>query len=252
MRKLSHGACLTDDDVAALRNLTSTVRRVEARGDIVMEGTAPRCLTVVLDGWVCSYRDLENGKRQITSILLPGDLAEPFGILPSFADHSLGALTPVTLAQVSPAAIRAAARSSLAVEKALWWDLLVATAIERERVVSLGRRSASERLGHLVCELHLRLEMVGLADGLQFDFPLTQAELADVLGLSAVHVNRSLKDLRCRGLMSLHNRLVTIHALDDLREASYFDPNYLHTEGPGRFERPAEPGVGDRQLRNTR
>lgn len=234
VRKLSHGACLTDENRTILRDLLGTVRRVDAHNDITREGAAPRALTVILDGWACSYRDLANGKRQIISILVPGDLAEPFGILPRFADHSLAALTPVTFASVSPDAIRAAARNNPGVERALWWDLLVACAIEREHVVNLGRRSASERLGHLFCELQLRLEMVGLVDGPECDLPLTQGELADVLGLSAVHVNRSLQDLRFRGLVSLRNRRLTIHNLDDLREVSFFDPAYLHTEGATR------------------
>lgn len=233
-RKLSHGACLTDENHVVLRDMLGTVRRVEAHSDITPEGATPRALTVILEGWACSYRDLPDGKRQITSILLPGDLAEPFGILPRFADRSLAALTPVTLALVCPDAIRTAACTYPGIEKALWWDLLVASAIERERVVSLGRRSASERLGHLFCELQLRLEMVGLADGPECDLPLTQSELADVLGLSSVHVNRSLQDLRSRGLVSLQNRRLTIRDLDRLREASFFDPAYLHTEGATR------------------
>lgn len=230
VQKLRHGSRLTVEDEAVLRGLLGTVRQVDARGDIMPEGGTPRSLTVVLEGWAYSYRDLANGKRQVVSILLPGDLAEPFGILPRFADHTLAALTPVTLALVSPDAIRAAARSGTGIEKALWWDLLVASAIERERVVSLGRRSASERLGHLFCELHLRLQMVDLVDGPECDLPLTQCELADVLGLSSVHVNRSLQDLRSRGLVSLQNRRLTIHDLDELREASFFDPAYVHTE----------------------
>jgi len=106
----------------------------------------------------------------------------------------------------------------------------VTIAIEREHAVSLGRRTASERLGHLFCELHLRQVLVGLAEGATCDFPLTQSEVADLLGLSAVHVNRSLQDLRGRGLVGLRNRRLIIHELEALRTFSFFDPDYLHAD----------------------
>jgi CRP-like cAMP-binding protein len=197
----------------------------------VLEGDEARGLTLVLEGWACAYRRLENGKRQIISLFLPGDLSQPFGVLPSYVDLSLGALTPVTLAQVPLPAIRGAARASAHIETALWWDLLVAAAIDRERVVSLGRRTAAERLGHLLCELHLRLSLVGLADETGYDLPVTQADLADLLGLSTVHVNRSLQELRGTGLMSLKGRQLIFHDLEGLRAASLFDPAYLHLDG---------------------
>ncbi len=231
VRKLRHGAWIDEDDERSLRALSEGVRRVHARGDIQREGATPRFLTLVLEGWACTYRDLENGQRQILSILLPGDLAEPFGILPDFADHSIGAVTQVTLAQIAPDLIRTTARASPRIEQALWWDLLVTIAIEREHAVSLGRRTASERLGHLFCELHLRQTLVGLAEGSTCDLPLTQSELADLLGLSAVHVNRSIQDLRGRGLISLRNRKLIIHDLEELRDLSFFDSDYLHTGG---------------------
>jgi CRP-like cAMP-binding protein len=111
---------------------------------------------------------------------------------------------------------------------------MVAAAIDRERIVSLGRRTAAERLGHLLCELHLRLDMIGLANGVGYDLPITQADLADLLGLSTVHVNRSLQELRGTGLMSLKCRQLTIHDLDEFREVSHFEPAYLHLDGPGQ------------------
>lgn len=231
VRKLRHGACLTAEDEVQLVDLTHTARQVAARGDIVLEGEEARGLVLVLEGWACSYRQLENGKRQIVSLFLPGDLCQPFGILPRFLDHSLGAITPVTLAQVPLPAIQAAAQASPRIAEALWWDLLVAAAVDRERVVSLGRRSAAERLGHLLCELHLRLTLVGLADETGYDLPVTQADLADLLGLSTVHVNRSLMDLRGAGLITLKGRRLAFRDLAGLRAASFFDTTYLHLDG---------------------
>lgn len=230
VRKLQHGASLCKQDQDVLTGLTQSVRRIGARQDILEEGTEPRSLRLILDGWACRYRLLSNGKRQIISFFVPGDLIEPFGVLPRFCDHSLGALTPVALATISLTAIGSAARLSPRIEEALWWDLLVASAIEREHVVSLGRRSAAERTGHLFCELQLRLAMAGLTDGLSYEMPVTQADLSDLLGLSTVHVNRSLQELRRLGLISLRGRRLTIHDLDGLQELSFFDATYLHVD----------------------
>jgi CRP-like cAMP-binding protein len=230
VKKLCHGAALIEPDKVLLANLAQPVRRVDARRDILAEGTEPRWLPLIIEGWACRYRLLENGKRQLISIYLPGDLCEPFGVLPRFLDTSLGALTPVTLATVSLAAITAAAQASPALSEALWWDLLVGSAIEREHIVSLGRRSASERLGHFFCELQLRMAMVGLADESGYEMPLTQTDLADLLGLTRVHLNVSLQDLRRLGLISLRNHRLTIHDLQGLRERSLFDASYLHSK----------------------
>ncbi len=231
VRKLRNGTRLLPEDEAILAGLVGPARRIEARGDIVSEGSEPRALTLIVEGWACRYKQLENGRRQILSFSLPGDLCEPFGILPRFMDHSLGALTAVTIAQVSPEAVRNAARANPRIEEALWWDLLVAVAADQERTVSLGRRTAAERLGHLFCELQLRLAMVGLADREGYELPVTQVDLADLLGLSAVHVNRSLQELRGTGLISLRGRRLSVHDLEGLRRVALFDPGYLHSDG---------------------
>lgn len=231
IRKLRHGARLTGDDEALLAGLARPVQRIP-RGDILPEGSEPRTIVLVLEGWACRYKQLETGKRQITAVFLPGDLCEPFGAVPPLMDHTLGVLTPVLLARIPPDAIREAARASPRIEKALWWDLLLAGAIGREHMVSLGRRSATERLGCFFCEADVRLGMVGLADRSSYTLPLTQADLADLFGLSVVHVNRSLQELRGSGLLSLRDRRVTIHDVRALRELSMFDPTYLPADAP--------------------
>lgn len=234
LRKLRHGARLTKEHEETFLRLTQSTRTIGAREDVVPLGGQPRYLPLVVDGWACRYTTLENGRRQIISLFLPGDLCEPFGVLPRFMDHAIGALTPCVIAQVRTDAIRSVAQLSPRIEEALWWDLLVASAIEREHLVSLGRRSATERLGHLFCELHLRLGMIGLVDGdeLSYDMPITQADLGDLLGLSMVHINRSLQELRKTGMISLRGRRLTIHNLEGLRELAFFDDGYLHRFGP--------------------
>ena len=226
MRKLRPATCLTVDDERVLAGLGSSVRRV-GRGDILLEGTEPQSFILILEGWVGRYKQLENGGRKITTIFLPGDLCEPFGALPKFLDYSLAAFTPVLMASLAPKALRQAAADNARIEQALWWDLLLTDALAREHMVSLGRRSAIERLGHFFCEIYLRLNMIGLADRASYPMPLTQSDLADLLGLTPVHINRSLQEMRGHNLLSLRDRRITIHDLRALRELSMFDPTYL-------------------------
>lgn len=231
IRKLRHGARLTGDDERVLSSLAEPTRSAGPRVDIIAEGRPLPFLPLIIEGWACHYRLLENGKRQIISLFLPGDLCGPFRTLPHFKNHALATLTPMVFAPVSFDAITAAAAASREIEEVLWWDLLVASAMERERIVSLGRRTASERLGHCLCELHCRLRMVGLIDGLSYDLATTQADLGDLLGLSTVHVNRSLRELKRAGLVSLRGRRVTIDDPDGLRHFSLFEEGYLHADG---------------------
>ncbi|MCG6206400.1 Crp/Fnr family transcriptional regulator [Rhodopseudomonas sp. HC1] len=231
LRKLRFGARLTTEDESVLMSILDPARTVSPREDVAEEGIRPHALPLIVEGWACRYSTLANGQRQIISLFIPGDLCEPFGMLPRFMDHSVATLTPVIMSPVRVERLKSAVTSSPRIEEALWWDLLVSTAIDREHLVSLGRRTATERLGHLFCELHLRLDMVGLVDGMGYEMPVTQADLGDLLGLSMVHVNRSLQELRRTGLMSLRGRRLTINDLHGLRELSFFDEGYLHPEG---------------------
>lgn len=231
VRKLRHGAALSEEDEQRLAAFATPVQQVAARQDIAAEGHRPHSLPLILDGWACRYHDLPDGRRQIIGLFLPGDLCEPFGALPRLMDHSIGTLTAVSYVRVRASALRDLARSSSAVEQALWWDALISADMMHERAVSLGQRSAFERLAHLVCELHLRLTLVGLADEIGFDFPLTQQDLGHMLGLSSVHVNRSLQALRGTGFVSVRGRRLTIIDLAGLRDVALFEPGFLHLRG---------------------
>lgn len=228
VRKLRHGAALSAEDEGVLSRMAEPIQRVGARQDIMREGEQAHSLTLILQGWACRYRDLPDGRRQIIAFFLPGDLCEPFGILPEFLDYSLGTITPVEFVLVPSSTILSATRASSSIERALWWDLLVASSLLHERAVSLGRRTALERLGHLFCELHARLDLVGLADRSGFVLPVTQRDLADALGISDVHLNRSLQALRATGLITLSDRYLMIHDLIGLQHAALFDAAFLH------------------------
>jgi CRP-like cAMP-binding protein len=231
VQKLRHGARLTAKDEEILLSLARSETSREANEDLLVQGAVPGSLPLIIDGWACRYRLLGNGRRQIIALVLPGDLCEPFGGSPRFWDYAVSAITPLTFSSVPIGALKAAAQASRAVEEALWWDLLMATAIEREHIVNLGRRSAIERVAHLLCELHCRLKLVGRVDGFTYEMPVRQTDVADILGLSTVHVNRSLQELRAQQLISTKARRVTLEKPKELHELSFFDDNYLRQIG---------------------
>ncbi len=181
----------------------------------------------MLEGWACRYRQFEDGRRQIISFFLPGDMCDPFMFLCRAMDQTIGTITPATLARIPQQSVRTMAAQSTTLAEAFWWDIQVNAQIQREWTVSLGRRSALERIAHLLCELTVRLQRVSDTNGRDYDVPLTQADLGEAMGLSTVHVNRSLQDLRSTGFISLKGRRLTIHDEDGLRGLALFNPSYL-------------------------
>ncbi|WP_372423064.1 Crp/Fnr family transcriptional regulator [Salinarimonas chemoclinalis] len=231
VRRLSAYVALTDEDARLVEELCrERIRRVGPREDVLREGERPHALYVVLDGWAARYKSLEDGRRQVLSFVLPGDLCEQHVLLMPRADHSLGAITSVTVAEIPGARVAAIAAASPRLSTALAWSDLCAQTLQREWTVNLGQRSALERMAHLICELFHRLRAVGLTHGLSYELPATQAMLADATGISAVHVNRTLQELRAAELITLRGRHMTIHDLEALEAAGLFSPAYLHLE----------------------
>ncbi len=233
IRKLECFAKLSMADKQALQVLGEKPRRCAARQDIIREGDDPQFVNLILDGWACRYKQLEDGRRQIISFFLPGDLCDTHIYVLRQMDHSIATLTPVTLASISRSVLDDITARHPRITQALWWDTLVTAAIQREWTVNLGQRPATERLGHLLCEIFLRLRSVGLTDGASCSFPLTQGELGDAMGLTSVHINRTLQELRSTGLIILEGRRLTIPDLAALQQASLFNPNYLHLDHVG-------------------
>jgi len=240
LTKLERGGELTPGDREALLGLCSPVRSVPARTDLATEGDPLNSLFLILEGWVCRYRMLSNGNRQITALLLPGDLSQPFGVAPPVLSHCLMTLSAVSLCEISPRALRALTRSSSRIEDALWLDLHLERDLTSELVVSLGRRSATERLACFFCEIYYRLAAVQLIEQPIFEIPLVQTELADLLGLSAVHVNRSLKELRRRKLLTWRGRHFEILRPTELQYLAEVEPSYSLPQ----FAIPAETADG--------
>lgn len=231
--KLERFTRLSVEDRQVLKALARKVRLIEAGVDIIQEGDRPETVNLFLDGWACRYKQLEDGRRQIVAFFVPGDLCDIHIYVLREMDHAIAAITPVRLATVPREILLDTMDRHPRITRALWWESLVNAAIQREWTVNIGRRTALERLAHLFCELFLRLRAVGLAEGSTCPFPLTQLELADATGLTNVHVNRTLKEMRNAGLILLKSRQLTVPDLAALQKAALFNPNYLHLEREG-------------------
>ena len=226
-RKLEAFAALPEAD---RRLLDEVVRRpwlMGARADLIREGDDPSDVHLILEGFACRYKILADGRRQIVAYLLPGDFCDLHIFILNVMDHAIATLSPCRVVDIPRARVlEMAERPALA--RALWWCSLVDEATLREWLVNIGARSAEERVAHLLCELLLRLETVGLTRDGSFELPLTQAEIADTMGLSHIHVNRVLQSLRAEGLITLKNKALVILDIPRLKAFSGFNPNYLH------------------------
>jgi len=213
---------------------TITARRVEVRkgGELVVQGEPDETAYVILQGWALRHRQLADGRRQILNFLLPGDWAGLTTILFHSADHSVTAVTPIVAAPVSFADMTGLFREHARLALGIYWTAAQEEAVVAEHLVDVGRRNAFERLGHLFLEILLRLEFVGqtAADG-SFDFPLNQTALADSLGLSHVHVNRTLKRLRREGLVEIEGRRARILDRRGLSRVVHCESTYLRFGG---------------------
>jgi CRP-like cAMP-binding protein len=228
LRKLESILTLSGEEQEAVLRLTGTVQSVEADQDIVREGEKPSECCLVLDGFTCRYKVTDAGKRQIFSFHTPGDIPDLQSLHLQVMDHSLSTITRCDLLFIPHPTIRELCRRFPRIGDAFWRDTLIDGAIFRQWLLGVGRKEAASRIAHLLCELFLRLRAVGLAAGRDLELPLTQAEIGDALGLSTVHVNRSLQKLRAMGVIAGSGKKLVIQDWEGLREVGEFDPTYLH------------------------
>lgn len=227
--KLETIAPLPAADRVVLARLCDGAQLMAARRNIIREGDRPDHVHLIVEGWAARYKLLPDGARQITAFLIPGDFCDIHVTVLAEMDHSIATLTKARVAAVPRAKIRELVeRPSLA--RAFWWATLVDEAVLRAWIVNAGRRDAYEAIGHLMCELYVRLRNVGLTTDHRFDLPLTQEEIADALGLTPVHVNRVLQRMRGEDLITLKAGLLTILDYPRLESAAGFNPNYLHID----------------------
>jgi CRP-like cAMP-binding protein len=235
VRKLEHFVRLSQEDRAILKHAASErVRNFAPRIDIAREGDKPKDVHLILNGWACRYKQLEDGRRQIVSFFLPGDICDLNVFILGEMDHSIGTITSVTIADLSREFFDTISAGHPRIATAFWWESLVNSSIQREWAMSLGQRTASERMAHLLCEIFFRLRLTGLTREDSCDFPLTQSDLADATGLSKVHVNRTLQELRSAELIVLKGKALRVPNLEQLMMAGLFNANYLHMEHEGR------------------
>jgi CRP-like cAMP-binding protein len=228
VHKLQGFVDLNDGEVAALSAVTNWPRKVGAKQDLIREGDKPGPIFVMIEGWGCRYKILPNGLRQITAFLMPGDACDLHLSMLNAMDHSIQTLTQARVAMVSRAEMDRLMDGNRGISKAMYVSQLIDEATLRAWIVSMGRRTSIERVAHLMCELYARARWIGLAQEAEFILPASQVVLADALGMTAVHINRVLKELRIKGAMAL--RRGSLHILDPQKLAiiAGFDENYLH------------------------
>ena len=230
-RKLSLFVPLSASDREVLDSLTATGETFLADTDLVAEGMVPRSVFLLQEGMAVRYRNLPDGRRQIMTFLIPGDLCDPHVFLLRTMDHSIGTLTPVRVSPISREDLMHTFATRPRISAALWWASLQEESMLRERIVSLGRRDARGRIAYLLCELLWRHAAMGLAENEIFRLPLTQTELGDALGLTPVHVNRVLRGFRERRLILMEHRMLHVLDVAGLQEIAAFDKAYLHLGG---------------------
>ncbi|HKU16986.1 MAG TPA: Crp/Fnr family transcriptional regulator [Steroidobacteraceae bacterium] len=234
--RLGDFAPLSPDESRSLESAVGPARLYRPHEDLTREGEPAAHIGLIVSGFAYRCRVLPDGRRQIVTYLIPGDLCDARQLLLPAATHTVSALTAANVATFPRETLLSVIERHPRIGQALCWLALLEEQIAREWLVNVGQRTALERLAHLLCEIFTRMQAVALTDGGRCELPLTQVELADTLALSTVHVNRTLQELRRLGLVSLSSGLLEIHDFDALQSLAMFSPDYLHP-GSQRVER---------------
>lgn len=228
LRKIATIAEPTEEERRALLNLPFSIKSLPQHADIVSDGDRPTQCALILEGFTCRYKLTHAGKRQIMSFHIPGDIPDLQSLYIEVMDHGIGAVAPSTVGYIPHDAIRDLIRRYPAIAATFWRDTLIDAAVFRQWMMGIGRRSAHGRIAHLLCELTTRFRAIGAAADYSLDLPITQVDIADSLGLTPVHVNRVLQELRRDDLIELRRGHLRIKNWDRLSEVAEFDPTYLH------------------------
>jgi CRP-like cAMP-binding protein len=234
VKKLQGYARLCEEDQRVLNAVVRDVRTVPAHTDLAREGEKSAFVHLVLEGFACRYKFTAEGNRQIMAFLVPGDFCDLHVVVLKQMDHSIGTISPCKVVDIPHEQILALLQRPR-LSLAMLCAALVDSAVLREWLVNVGQRGARQRLGHVFCELLLRLRIVGLADN-GYELPLSQTDLADTIGTSSVHLNRVLQELRQENLISWKGETLAIHDIDRLMKLSGFNSNYLHIGMQGADE----------------
>ena len=225
---------ISAEEEAALRGAFCEEQDIASDTTFIRAGVELSVSTLLLEGLMCRYKDLRNGERQITELHVAGDFADMHSFTLKRLDHHVITLTPCRVAVLPHERLREITEQHPHLTRVYWFGTNLDAAIHREWEVSLGRRTAIAKVAHLFCELYVRLGIVGLTDGLSYQLALTQTDLAECLGLTSVHINRTLKELREAGLVEFRGGEVVIQDLEGLQRVAEFDPSYLYLERRAR------------------
>lgn len=238
------GTGMTGDWNALRDVLEPHLKSYAPRQTIVSEGERTDFFRVILSGWACCSKELPNGRRQILAFLLPGDLCDPFMYLLPRMDYSASTITDVLCAEVPKAEFERLLRERPHLARIFYIEAMRQSERQRNWTASLGQRIAVQRLAHLLCEIFERMEEIGLTDGGICPFPATQADIAETAGMSAVHVNRSLQDLRAARLIRLDGKRLMIGDLEKLRHTAVLPPIARSVRKPVRADDVPSMSVG--------
>jgi CRP-like cAMP-binding protein len=234
LSRLERLAKLDDADREALLALPHRLRSMGPTQYLIREGDEPKHCAVLLSGFAFRSKFMGGGGRQIVAIQMKGDMVDLHNAVLGVADHNVQALTNIDVALIPRAAILETSARLPSIARAMWRDTLVDGSITREWVANVGRRDAHARVAHLLCEFALRLETAGLGELSNYELPMTQEQIADCVGLTPVHVNRTLKLLANENLITRTARTVKIADWERLAEAGDFNSTYLHLDTNGR------------------
>jgi CRP-like cAMP-binding protein len=228
IRKLESVFTLTDDERQALETLPMQITVIKDRQDIVREGDQPSRSCLLLSGFACVYKMTAQGKRQIVSFSIAGDIPDLQSLHLKVLDNSISTLSPCRVGFIQHEALHDLCARYPRLAAAFWRETLIDAAIFREWVMNVGQREGVSRMAHVLCELLVRLRAVDLVEDHVCDLPITQVEFADALGFSPVHVNRVLQQMRAEGLIETQGTRLKIPDWNRLKEVGEFDPTYLH------------------------
>lgn len=227
-RRLSQYVQLGNEAWSIFDELDRQDQAFEAGEDLVSAGDTANEVFILQEGWALRYRLLEDGRRQIVNFMLPGDVFDLQALADLQADHSVTAVTDCRVAVIPAAPFIEMLKDSGRLASAFWWSAVQEESILREQIVRIGRRSARERIGHLLLELHRRYVGATGEDVDRLTMPLTRADIADALGLTPVHVSRTMSAMRRSGLITEERGTITLEDRDRLARLSLFDVDYLH------------------------
>ncbi|MGE0500877.1 MAG: Crp/Fnr family transcriptional regulator [Rhizobiaceae bacterium] len=233
-RSLRRRDRLSDDELDILSKLTQKAASYGRGAEIIADRSRPSSSCLLVSGLTARAVFLPDGRRQLTAIHVPGDFVDLHALLLKTMDHSVIALTSCAVVFVPHPDLIEVTEKAPHLTRVLWLSTTIDAAIQRELIASIGRRSPLQRLAHLICELFLRLDTVGLATGGSFAFGITQTDLADILGLSLVHTNRTVQELRATGLVTWNQAEVAIADFDRLAKLGRFDDTYLNLNAEPR------------------